>query len=351
MNVGRTRSPIVAPPQLDPVGATEETPAPSASVAPTDSFEEGPADVSSAEPRTQVFDDGSRLYQFADGRTGSLPSADQHHAWATQELSRRLGISEGDASERLSDLATRLGPDGDTVLADALATGRMNLALAGISGAGGGARSAQDLASVGDELSRITGRQSGVVLDNPNGAGDAWRASANRGQQETLERLLRFNRDAGITTNVAVHSNGVNALSEALRTTPDARLGQVNLVDVNVAGTRQQATEQLSRIVAAARETSLVTTAYDAALGVSRAGGPLSTLIGAAASAGVQHIRVLPGTEHPLDQVRAALEQEGRRGELDFRRDPSTGRTLPVDPQAWAQLRYQFTNGRLIYRP
>lgn len=330
---------------------------PSAGIAaPRDDFEAGPAgaapgSANAAEPSTQVFDDGSRLYRFPDGRTASLPSAEHHHAFSTQQLAQRLGISEEAASDRLRDLSTRLGPDGDTLLADALATGRMNVGLGGISGPLGGARTPEGLEATRTELSRLSGRQVGPMLDNENGAPQALVAAANRRQQDTLGRLLDFNRDAGITTNVSVHSNGVNALSEALRERPEARLGQVNLVDVNVAGNRSAATEQLRRIVQASNQTSLVTTAYDNALGFSRANGPLSTLIGAAAQAGVQHIRVLGGTDHQLSNVRSQLQQQGPNGPLDFRRDPVTGNTLPVSPQSWASLRYQYTNGRMIYVP
>lgn len=327
---------------------------PSSGVAtPRDDFETGPAGAAggSAEPSTQIFDDGSRLYRFPDGRTASLPAEEHHHAFATQQLAQRLGIDEQTASDRLRDLSSRLGPDGDTLLADALATGRMNVGLAGISRGAGGPRSADDLEATRAELSRISGRQVGPVLDNENGASQAFVASANRRQQDTLGRLLDFNRDAGITTNVSVHSNGVNALSEALRTRPEARLGQVNLVDVNVAGTRAAATEQLQRIVQASNHTSLTTTAHDFALRLSQADGPMRTLIGAAAAAGVQNIRVLAGTEHGLAGVRAQLQQQGPRGPLDFRRDPVTGNTLPVSPQSWASLRYQYTNGRMIYVP
>jgi len=114
-----------------------------------------------------------------------------------------------------------------------------------------------------------------------------------------------------------------------LRSRPEARLGQVNLVDVNVSGSRASATEQLRRIVQASNSSSLVTTAYDKVLGVSAANGPLSTLIGAAAAGGVQHIRVLGGTPHNLDQVRSQLQQQGPTDPLDFRRDPVTGTTCP----------------------
>lgn len=357
MNVGRTRSQTVQQPQPLPSLEAPQAAEPSARVAaPRDAFEAGPAgaapgSANAAEPSTQVFDDGSRLYRFPDGRTASLPSAEHHHTFAAQQLAQRLGIDENTASTRVRELASRLGPNGDTVLADALATGRMNVGLAGISGPTGGARSAADLEATRAELSRLSGREVGTVLDNANNAGNAFVASANRHQQQTLRQLLDFNRDAGITTNVSVHSNGVNALSEALRERPEARLGQVNLVDVNVAGNRAAATEQLRRIVQASNQTSLVTTAYDNALGFSRANGPLSTLIGAAAQAGVQHIRVLGGTDHQLGNVRSQLQQQGPNGPLDFRRDPATGNTVPVSPQSWASLRYQYTNGRMIYVP
>ncbi len=319
----------------------------------TDSFEPGPAAAAgpnAGEPSTQIFDDGSRLYRFPDGRNASIPSADQHHQFSTQQLAQRLGLSEGEASDRLRSLSTRLGPDGDRVLAEALATGRMNVGLAGISGLGGGARSADDLESTRVELGRLSGRDVGVVLDNANGGLDARRSNPNAEQQETLRRLLDFNRDAGITTNLSVHSNGVNALSEALRQSPDARLGQVNLVDVNVSGNRATATEQLRRIVQASDRTSLVTTAYDAALGASRADSPIHTLIGAAAAAGVPHIRVLAGADHLLADVRRELERQGPSGPLDFRRD-ATGQTVPVSPRTWSSLRFEMRDGRLIYRP
>ena len=344
-------------PQPLPSMEGPEAAEPSARVAaPRDEFEAGPAgaapgSANAAEPSTQVFDDGSRLYRFPDGRTASLPSAEHHHTFAAQQLAQRLGIDENTASERVRNLASRLGPNGDTVLADALATGRMNVGHAGISGPRGGARSAEDLEATRAELSRLSGRQVGPMLDNPNNAANAFVASANQRQQETFRQLLDFNRDAGITTNVSVHSNGVNALSEALRERPEARLGQVNLVDVNVAGSRAAATEQLRRIVQASDRTSLTTTATDLALRLSRADGPMRTLIGAAAAAGVHHIRVLAGSEHGLADVRAQVERQGRTGPLDFRRDPVTGNTLPVSPQSWASLRYQYTNGRMIYVP
>jgi len=271
------------------------------------------------------------------------------------EIARRLK-GKGDAKDIAARLARRLG-NGDMqrgmqVLEKALKNNRLNLGLAGIHGRGGGPRNEKELQELQAAMGKATKGEVDTVLDNPNGGTEGKRGEPNEGQLEALTEIANLGRELGIKLDVVSHSNGFNTLRTFLADNPNAKLGNITLVNPNIPPAFSDTKRAFRDMVSHSDNVHLITTRSDEAVPWSYADGNgrgdvWQQQVHAAALAGVQNITVLSTANHSVESVAQHLED--RRNDqlnLDFERDPKTGRTVPKDPEAWRRAGYTWSPER-----
>jgi len=294
------------------------------------------------------------------GRQPPRPEADPAtRARVEAAIARRLNGRGGNAREIADRMARRLG-NGDmqrgmAALDRALQRGRLNVGLAGINGPFGGSRNPQKLDDLTRDMRNVPGGDVDAVLDNANGAPEARRGEPNRRQLAALTELSNLARELDLPMDVTSHSNGFNTLRHFLRENPNARLGNVTLVNPNIPpkyGDTQQAFRDMVR---QSNNVRLITTFSDEAVPLSGAGrngqGPVwQQQINAAAAAGVQNITVLTNAHHSVESVGQHINRPDRLN-LDLKWDEKLQRTVPVDQSAWQGTGYRWTDNGLQWSP
>ncbi|HEY8212457.1 MAG TPA: hypothetical protein VIG99_33470 [Myxococcaceae bacterium] len=265
------------------------------------------------------------------------------------EIARRLGQG-GNARDVADRMARALG-NGDmrrgmNILENGLRNNNLNVGLAGINGAFGGARDQATLDALQRDMRGATGRAMDSVLDNDNGAIAANAGRPNQGQLNNLRDIVNLGQQLGIRTDITSHSNGFNTLRTFLADNPNARLGNVTLVNPNIPPNFQDTQRGFQAMVNQSQGVRLVTSIGDGVVpmsGAARNGnGPVwQQQINAAAGAGVQNITVLRDAGHGVDSVAGQIGAANRPN-LDFARD-ANGRTVPRDPAAWRQQGFNWS--------
>jgi len=267
------------------------------------------------------------------------------------EITRRLGGQGGNARNIADRMARALGNGnlrrGMDILERGLRNNNLNVGLAGINGAFGGARDQATLDGLQRDLGTATGRGLDTVIDNDNGARSANVGAHNPGQLAALRDIANLGAQLGVRVDVASHSNGFNTLRTFLTENPNTRLGNITLVNPNIPPNFRDTQRAFSDMVGRSDRVRLITSIGDGVVPWSGAGrngrGPVwQQQINAAAAAGVQNITVLSDAGHGVDSVAGQIDRRGRPN-LDFVRDPRTGRTEPRDLEAWRRQGYTWS--------
>jgi len=264
------------------------------------------------------------------------------------EITRRLGAG-GNARDIADRLARSLG-NGDMrrgmeILNTGLRNNRLNVGMAGINGLFGGPRTQPVLDGLQRDMRAATGGNVDTVLDNANGGGHASRGEANPAQLAALTEIGNLGAQLGLRVDVVSHSNGFNAVRAYLANNPNARLGNITLVNPNIPPNLQDTQRAFRDMVRQSGGVRLITSLADEAVplsGAARNGPVWQQQINAAAAAGVQDITVLRNAAHSVESVGQHLNQN-RRPNLDFAWDPQQRRTVPRDLEAWRQAGFTWS--------
>jgi len=300
-----------------------------------------PQQLASAQPPAQTQPDPATRQRVEDQVAQRLNGAGDTRD-VTDRLARALG--NGDM---------RRGMD---ALDRALRDGRLNLGLAGINGPWGGQRNQDTLEALRRDMSAATGGNVHSVLDNDNGAASANRGAPDERQLAALREVQDLSRQLNLPVDLVSHSNGFNTLRTFLDQNPNAHFGNVTLVNPNIPPNFQDTQRGFNAMVNQSDHVRLVTSIADGVVPLSGAGrngngSVWQQQVNAAAAAGVPDITVLNRAGHGVDSVADQINRP--RPNLDFARDPNTGRTVPRDPAAWRQLDYTWSpeNGFRHTRP
>jgi hypothetical protein len=266
------------------------------------------------------------------------------------EITRRLGDQGGNARDIADRMARTLG-NGDMrrgmdILERGLRNNNLNVGLAGINGAFGGPRTQATLDALQRDMRGATGRGLDTVIDNDNGARAANAGEHNPGQLTALRDVVNLGNQLGIRTDLVSHSNGFNTLRTFLGENPNARLGNVTLVNPNIPPAFADTQRGFQAMVNQSDRVRLITSIGDGVVPMSGAarngnGAVWQQQINAAAGAGVQDITVLREAGHGVDAVAGQIGAANRPN-LDFARD-ANGRTVPRDPAAWRQQGFTWS--------
>ena len=278
------------------------------------------------------------------------PADPQVRARVEAEIARRLNGRQGNPRDIADRLSRALG-NGDMrrgmeILERGLQNNRLNIGLAGINGAFGGPRTQREIDDLQRAMNNATGGTVDSVLDNSNGAGAASAGRPSPDQLRALTDIANLGAQFGIGVDVVSHSNGFNTLRTFLSENPNARLGNITLVNPNIPPNYQDTRRAFQDMVNQSDRVRLVTSMDDGAVplsGANRNGHVWQQQINAAAAAGVQDITVLTGAGHSVESVGDHLNRGGDRLNLDFAHDPQQGRTVPRDPELWRRLGYSWT--------
>ena len=309
-----------------------------------DSFE--PSRAAPAAPGAQ----GQRGVQ--DARGAAQPAQTQPDPQTRQrveaEITRRLRGGDGNATDMADRLSRALGNGnmrrGMDVLEGGFRTNNLNVGLAGINGAWGGARQQGVLDTLQRSMGTATGRNVDAVLDNANGAFAANNGTANADQLRQLTDVANLGTRLGVKVDVVSHSNGFNALRDFMANNRDTRLGNITLVNPNIPPNFQDTQRAFRDMVGQSDRVRLITSLTDEAVplsGAARNGNVWEQQINSAAAAGAQDITVLNRSGHGVDDVAQRIGRE--RPNLDFARDEKTGRTVPRDPEAWRRQGFTWS--------
>src|SRR6185295_688334 len=217
---------------------------------------------------------------------------------------------------------------------------------AGISRPQGGERNQDTLEALRRDMSTTTGGNLHAVLDNDNGALAANRGAPDERQLAALREVQALSQQLNLPVDLVSHSNGFNTLRTFLDQNPNAHFGNITLLNPNIPPNFADTQRGFQAMVNQSDHVRLVTSLSDGAVPLSGAGrnghgSVWEQQINAAVGAGVPDITVLNRAGHGVDSL---ADQIGRpRPNLDFARDPATGRTVPRDPAAWRQLNYNWS--------
>jgi len=299
------------------------------------------AQVAQAQPGAQ---------QLQGAQRPPPPQADPATRQRVQdEITRRLG-GDANAQDIADRMARGLG-NGDMrrgmdVLERGLRDNNLNVGLAGISGAFGGARDQRTLDALQRDMGTATGRNLSAVVDNDNGAMAASRGDPAQGQLAALRDIANLGNQLGVRVDLVSHSNGFNTLRQYLADNPNAHLGNVTLINPNIPPNLPDTQRGFQDMVGHSDRVRLITSIGDGVVPMSGAGnnnnGPVwQQQINSAARAGVQDITVLTRAGHNVDSVAGDIGRE-RANNLDFARD-GAGRTVPRDMEAWRRQGFTWT--------